>query len=129
MDEPIYLGGLPPLPDHMHMHSPDELIPACQRVGGCCLAAGPWNAIRQASTATAAACNATNLTQKWSAVGSGHLCLLHANLCLHLAADDGVVLTPFAGAGTHEEQRWEVTARSVVYRGGDRSGEICLEAK
>jgi hypothetical protein len=27
-DEANYRGGLPPLPDHMHTHSPDELIPA-----------------------------------------------------------------------------------------------------
>ena len=34
-----------------------------------------------------------------------------------------------AGVDTHEEQQWEVSAKSVIYRGDDRSGEICLEAK
>ncbi len=117
------------MPDHDHMHNPDELLPECHKVGGCCLAAGPWDASRQVSTVTAAACNATDLTQKWSTVGGGQLCLMHANLCLHLAADNSVVLTPFAGVDTHEEQQWEVSAKSVIYRGDDRSGEICLEAK
>ena len=51
------------------------------------------------------------------------------DVCLHLAADNSVVLTPFAGVDTHEEQQWEVSAKSVIYRGDDRSGEICLEAK
>ena len=111
------------------MHNPDELLPECHKVGGCCLAAGPWDASRQVSTVTAAACNATDLTQKWSTVGGGQLCLMHANLCLHLAADNSVVLTPFAGVDTHEEQQWEVSAKSVIYRGDDRSAEICLEAK
>jgi hypothetical protein len=131
-DEQIYLGGLPPLPDHMHMHNPDEAIPACHAAGGCCLAAGPWDVPRQVSTVTAAACNATDLTQKWSTVGDGQLCLMHANLCLHLAADDSVVLTPFAGVDTHEEQQWEVSANSIIYRGEDRAADdeekICLEA-
>jgi hypothetical protein len=40
-----------------------------------------------------------------------------------------VVLTPFAGVDTYEEQRWEVTARSVVHRGADRSGDVCLAAE
>ena len=128
-DQVIYLGGVPPLPNHDHMHNPDELIPECHKVGGCCLSAGPWDASRQVSTVTAAACNATDLTQKWSTVGGGELCLMHNNLCLHLAADDSVVLTPFAGVDRHEEQQWEVTARSIIYRGDDRSDEICLEAK
>lgn len=128
-DEQIYLGGLPPLPDHMHMHNPDEFIPACQEAGGCCLAAGPWDPARQVSTAAAAVCNSTDLTQKWSSVGDGQLCLMHANLCLHLADDDSVVLTHFAGMETYEEQQWKVTANSIMYDGADRTDKICLAAK
>lgn len=128
-DEQIYLGGLPPLPDHMHMHNPDEFIAACHKVGGCCLAAGPWDAARQVSTAAAAVCNATDLTQKWSTVGDGQLCLMHSNLCLHLADDDSVVLSHFAGVDTYEQQQWSVTASNIMYDGADRSDEICLMAK
>jgi hypothetical protein len=128
-DEQIYLGGLPPLPDHMHMHNPDEFIPACHKVGGCCLAAGPWDATRQVSTAAAAVCNSTDLTQKWSTVGNGQLCLMHSSLCLHLAEDDSVVLTHFAGVDTYDQQQWKVTASSIVYDGADRTDKICLKAE
>ena len=105
---------------------PDEVIADCHAIGGCCLAAGSYDTERKISTVAAAACDSTDLTQRWSAVG-GQLCLMHSSRCLtYLEGVDAVVLTPFAGVGTHEEQQFAVTAHSVEFRGGTE-GVICLE--
>ena len=127
-DELIYMGGLPPLANHDHMHNPDYVVTECHKIGGCCLSAGSYDVERKISNVAAAKCNGTDLTQRWSAVG-GQLCLMHSNRCLtYLASVDSVVLTPFAGVGTHDEQQWAVTASSVEFRGeGTAEAGRCLE--
>jgi hypothetical protein len=43
--EPIYVGGLPCLPDHCHIHDPAEVLRECVGAGrpGCCLSVGAWS--------------------------------------------------------------------------------------
>jgi hypothetical protein len=123
--EEIYVGGLPCLPDHCHVHDPSEGMNECVGPGkpGCCLSRGAWSDQYNANLAVIAACGKGDPGQLWSKSGGSvtssdgpQLCLDGPNLCLTHRPGEPVLVGPRSNPYL-PGQDWKVTAHSVLYPG------------
>jgi len=137
--ERIFLGGLPCLPDHCHVHMGMDVIKVCTAPGspGCCLSAGEYSERLQAPTAIVAWCNATDSRQLWTAAKNGQLCLEGLSEKQRCLAPPTEGAPPTLGEKLPAEKQvaaarsWVVGEHSLEWTVGgkvDAKGNACLGA-